>query len=612
MSGICGWSGSAGGDPSATIERMASRFAWRAPQNRVRVAGTRFGLAAAGPVGTFAIHQSGPIRLAVQGHPEWRGEGSGVIDLDTLCGRTVAGYLARGNDVLASIGGDFALALIDERSGDVLLAIDRIGVRNVIYHDAGEAFVFGASSDVINAHSLARRTVAPQALYDYVYFHMVPGPETVFREHTRLLPGHCLAFGNGRVATLPYWQMHFAEDESRSLSVLAPAFRDALRTGVAAFAGGGRCGTFLSGGTDSSTVSGMLGALRDGPVDTYSIGFEAAGYDEMEYARIASKHFATRHHEYYVTPDDVVRAIPVIAAAYDQPFGNASAIPTYCCARFAREDGIDRMLGGDGGDELFGGNSRYAKQYQFALYERIPRAVRKGVLEALLVDGPDISRVPLLRKARSYVEQARLPMPARYETYNLLERLGPGNVFDAGFLAQIDRNRPLAELTAAYRSAHAESLINRMLALDLKFTLADNDLPKVTRTCDIAGVDVAFPLLHHGVVDFSARLAPDLKLHRTRLRYFFKKALRDFLPAEIIAKEKHGFGLPAGVWLRDFAPLNQLAGDSLASLRRRKIFRGDLLDGLTSRHLREHPGYYGTLTWVLMMLELWFQHHVAG
>ena len=151
-----------------------------------------------------------------------------------------------------------------------------------------------------------------------------------------------------------------------------------------------------------------------------------------------------------------------------------------------------------------------------------------------------------------------------------------------------------------------------MLALDLKFTLADNDLPKVTRTCDIAGIDVAFPLLHESVVDFSAALPPDFKLRGTRLRYFFKEALRDFLPGEIITKEKHGFGLPAGLWLRDYRPLRELAGDSLAGLRKRKVFRDDLLDALMSKWLREHPGYYGTMVWVLMMLELWFQKHASG
>jgi asparagine synthase (glutamine-hydrolysing) len=351
----------------------------------------------------------------------------------------------------------------------------------------------------------------------------------------------------------------------------------------------------------------MLGAATGKPPSTYSIGFAAAGYDEMEYARITARHFCTEHHEYYVTPDDVVRAIPLLAAAYDQPFGNASAVPTYYCARLAQADGVARLLGGDGGDELFGGNARYAKQAQLAYYERIPDSWRRRLLEPLLLGWAGVASIPVARKARSYVAQARSPMPARYESYNLLERLGPGNVFAAEFLAGIDQARPLTRLQEAYRSTEASSLINRMLALDLRFTLADNDLLKVTRTCDIAGIDVAFPLLHESVVEFAAGLPPDFKLRGTRLRYFFKEALRDLLPPATITKKKHGFGLPAGLWLRDYAPLHELAGDTLATLRGRHIFRNDLLDRLLTHQLQDHPGYYGTLAWVLMMLELWLQ-----
>jgi len=202
-------------------------------------------------------------------------------------------------------------------------------------------------------------------------------------------------------------------------------------------------------------------------------------------------------------------------------------------------------------------------------------------------------------------------MPARYESYNLLERLGPANLFDAEFLAQVDQGQPRASLHEAYHSSRALSLINRLLALDLEYTLADNDLPKVTRTCDLAGVDVAFPLLHQSVVELSATLPPDFKLRGTRLRYFFKEALRDFLPPETIAKKKHGFGLPAGLWLRDHAALRRLAGDALGGLRRRRIFRGEFLDELMTRRLHDHPGYYGTLVWILMMLELWFEKHAS-
>jgi asparagine synthase (glutamine-hydrolysing) len=150
-----------------------------------------------------------------------------------------------------------------------------------------------------------------------------------------------------------------------------------------------------------------------------------------------------------------------------------------------------------------------------------------------------------------------------------------------------------------------------MLGLDLKYTLADNDLPKVTRMCDVAGVECAFPMLDERVVDFSAHLAPELKLKGTRLRYFFKKALGDFLPREIIAKTKHGFGLPVGLWLDKHAPLRELAMDSLTDLKRRNVVRSEFLDELASVHLASHASYYGVMVWVLMMLEQWYKHHDA-
>jgi asparagine synthase (glutamine-hydrolysing) len=198
-----------------------------------------------------------------------------------------------------------------------------------------------------------------------------------------------------------------------------------------------------------------------------------------------------------------------------------------------------------------------------------------------------------------------MPMPARYDNYNLLERLGPGVVFTGEFLAGVDRELPRVEVAQTYHQAQAKSLINHMLALDLKYTLADNDLPKVARSCELAGVAVRFPLLDDAVVAFSGRLAPRMKLKGTRLRYFFKEALRGFLPDEIITKTKHGFGLPFGPWLKTHPALRQLALDSLTDLKQRRIIRAELIDELTSVRVESHADYYGTMVWVLMMLEQW-------
>jgi asparagine synthase (glutamine-hydrolysing) len=167
---------------------------------------------------------------------------------------------------------------------------------------------------------------------------------------------------------------------------------------AAASAGHQRVGAFLSGGTDSSTVAGMLCQVTGKPAPVYSIGFDAEGYDEMEYARIAARHFGCEHHEYYVTPDDLVSSIQGVAQHHDQPFGNSSALPAYYCAQIAQADGCTKMLAGDGGDELFGGNSRYAMQRLFEFYQSVPHGMRR-LIEPLCEDNSHLRRIPGLKQA---------------------------------------------------------------------------------------------------------------------------------------------------------------------------------------------------------------------
>jgi len=367
-------------------------------------------------------------------------------------------------------------------------------------------------------------------------------------------------------------------------------------------------GCYLSGGTDSSTVAGLLTRVTGRPAETYSIGFDVQGYDEMEYARIAARHFGTRHHEYYITPEDLVAGMPTVAASYDQPFGNSSAVPAYYCARRAREDGVAKLLAGDGGDELFGGNTRYAKQRVFGAYDSLPGLVRKGLAEPLTDTGL-FDRLPLLRKGASYVRQARVPMPGRMHTYNLLIRVGLEEVLDARFLATVDAGGPERQQDQVYAACPATSLVNRMLAYDWRYTLAENDLPKVVGSAALAGVEVGFPLLDDRLLDFSLKLPSAYKVRGLKLRWFFKEALRGFLPDAIITKKKHGFGLPFGAWAVKHAGLNRLAADALGSLAGRGVIREGFIGRLLGEHLPAHPGYYGELVWILTMFELWLRVH---
>ena len=498
------------------------------------------------------------------------------------------------------VTGDFAVGL-REPGGRVFLAVDRFAVRSLCYRVDNGQMRFAARADELADFSTE---IDPQAIFDYLYFHVIPSPRTIYKGIYRLPPGHYALFENGKLTVAPYWVPAFEEPRSASFSDLKDEFRQLLRDAVATQLDGSKPACFLSGGTDSSTVAGMAALASGQTVATYSIGFDAQGYDEMEFARIAAKHFKTEHHEYYVTPDDLVRSIPAVAAHYDQPFGNSSALPSYYCAKMARADGVTKILAGDGGDELFGGNTRYAKQKVFGWYGSIPAGLRTGLLEPVSKLS-FLEKIPLVQKGASYVNQAKVPMPDRLMTYNLLFRLGVENIFTPALLAQVDQRDPARQQSGVWAQAHADSLVNRMLAFDWHYTLADCDLPKVVGTTTLAGLDVGFPMLDDQLLAFSQKLPTDYKLRGFKLRWFFKEALRGFLPDEILVKKKQGFGLPFGVWANAHPGLKTLATDSLHSLARRGVVRAEFVQTLITQRLPEHPGYYGEMVWILMMLEQW-------
>ena len=529
-----------------------------------------------------------------------RTQGPAVAWRAALAANTQAAALA----AAAGASGDFAVGLTDA-AGRSFLAVDRFAIRSLCYRVVNGQLHYAERADDLAALP-PRAAIDPQAIFDYLYFHVIPSPRTIFQGVHRLPPAHCAWFEGGRLTVAPYWTPHFAEPARAHFPTLAAEFRQLVQNAVASQLDGSKPACFLSGGTDSSTVAGMIKQAA-GRAATFSIGFEAEGYDEMQYARIAAQRFGTEHHEYYVTPDDLVAAIPQVAAHYDQPFGNSSVLPAYYCAKMAREDGVTRLLAGDGGDELYGGNARYAKQRVFGFYDNLPQALRKGMLEPLLERTP-LGALPLARKGRSYVEQAKVPLPDRMQMYNLLLRLDPRQVFMPDFLAQVDQADPLRQQRAVWQQVSSDaSSLNLMLAYDWRYTLAEADLPKVRGSTQLAGVAVGYPFLDPGLLDFSLTLPSEYKLKGQKLRWFFKEALRGFLPDEILAKKKQGFGLPFGVWANRHEGLKRFATDSLQSLAGRGIVQPAFIHSLLKERLPEHPGYYGEMVWILMMLEQWLR-----
>lgn len=610
MTVFCGWIGfgTDGQNHRDLIERMAGALVpgeqapvhWRGSHDHaIAVVGR-----------SSDLHQNQHALFAIDGHPLWAD--AALAGLATRAGHAAAlaaAYAQHGNDFLKSLQGSFALAILHPEAREALVAVDRMGMRPLAYALRDGCLVFGSTTDSIGAHPLVEHHLNPQSILDYLYFNMVPSPGTIYSSQNKLEPAQMLHYRRGRVRTEYYWQPHFFEGKSPRTRDLAAELRERLRSAVKRHDPDCRAGAFLSGGLDSSTVSGILSEVCPPAAHTYSIGFEAEGYDEIAYARIAARHFHTVAHEYYVTPEDVAAAVPLIARLYDEPFGNSSAIPVYYCARLAQQDGRALLLAGDGGDELFAGNPHYGKQKVFELYSTIPRAIRGGLLEPALYSIPRVDRIPLLKKVHSYIRQASIPLPDRLETYNMLHLAPLEDIFEPEFLGAVDPQRPLRLMREVYARAGADSPIDRMLFLDWKFTLADNDLRKVNRMCEAAGIEVRYPMLDQELVEFSTRVPPALKLKGFTLRHFYKQALRDYLPREIIRKRKHGFGLPFGVWLRSSPRLQELMRASMERFRQRGYLRPGFVDRMVREHEANHAGFYGSMLWTLMMLELWLEAH---
>jgi len=561
----------------------------------VSAAGT---VALRGPI----LYEHEGIALALTGRPRLSDQ---AFDPSSIAAKLAALYRSKGPSFLTEIRGPFSVAIVDAESSSVLLAVDRMAVESMCWTVGEDGLLFGSLASQVAAASARGAEINLQALYDFMFDHMVAGPDTAYVGVQKLLPATALRFDDTGVRIDRYWHPDFTRSSDvRSLEKrLLPLLEDAV----------GRTqpddvtGCYLSGGLDSSTVTGVWAKLSSNRIKAFSVGFGVEGYDELEYARIAARHFGCEHHEYVVTPRDIVETIPLIAKVYDEPFGNSSVVPAYCCARFAKEHGVVHLLAGDGGDELFGGNERYVKQRVFELYNRVPPLLRRVVTEPL-ADHVDPEAAPLpFRKLSSYVRQARIPLPARYQTWNMIFREPAEKIFHPDLLASIDPQRPLRRMREVWDACPSSDLLDRMLWFDWKFTLADNDLRKVSRTAELAGIRVSYPMLDEALIDFSLRIPSDEKIKGRELRAFYKRAMRGFLPERILRKRKHGFGLPFGEWLKVDKALQDLVYGSLETLKARNIFAPSFLEAVVNEHRAGHPTYYGYAIWDLLMLEQWLQ-----
>src|ERR1035437_133061 len=512
------------------------------------------------------------------------------------------------------LAGTFSVIIADRRLRTIFAATDGFGIPPLVYHDDARLLVVASRIDAVLGCGGVPRDINPRGIAKYLTYTVNLAPDTIFSEVRRLLPGHFLLASDAQCRTQRYWDMQYnfargADERSLSLK-LESLVEQSVRTHCKQEEEFLRLGAYLSGGTDSSTVVGMMSRLDRGPVHTFSIGFEDQRFNELEYARITARKFQTRHHEYLVSAADCVEAVPKIVRMYDEPFGNSSAIPTYFCAALAAQNGVEVLLGGDGGDELFAGNERYLTDKVFEVYQKVPRLLRKGIIEPALAAIP--FRNGLTSKARRYIRRSNFPQPYRFFSYNPMLEDGPAEVFEQEFLDQLKGYSVLETPSEYYRNGPARDHLNRLLYIDVKMTLSDNDLLKVTRMSELAGIRSRFPFLDRAVAEFSGTIPPHLKVKGTEKRYLFKRAFRQLLPSEVIRKTKHGFGIPVAYWMKSDKRMREIAQDVLRSPRtfERGYIRRDYIEELFRRHEEDETPFYGDMLWIFLMLELLFRQFV--
>ncbi len=557
---------------------------------------------------TFCFGDSGLV--ATVGSPIW--SDAILHDLSESMGPAKAlaqAYLQHGRQFTDKMSGNFSFAIIDPLKNLCFIGTDSLA-RYPLYYTKTDTglVVFASTASALYSHPDVDRQICSQGIYNYTYFHMVPSPTSIYQGISKLSAGCFLEASAGGLKTPNYYTPVFKSKPEKGFKALSKDLRKVLKAAVEKqISKSGQTGAFLSGGLDSSTVVGMLAEVSGPKAKAFSIGFSADGYDEMAYARITAKHFGVKLHEYYVTPEDVVEALPKVAISYDEPFGNSSALPAYFCAKLAHENGTEHLLAGDGGDELFAGNERYAKQTIFEAYNYSPNWVRSTLIEPIIKVLPE--KLSIFNKIKSYIDQAKVPLPDRMQNYNFLHQHDPSEIFSANFLAEVDSEIPLIYQRELYNRPKDASQLNRMLYLDWQYTLADNDLRKVSHMCAMAGVRVSYPMLDDELVEFSCGIPDKWKLNGQKLRHFYKESLRGWLPDETINKKKQGFGLPFGIWMQTHKPLQELAYDSLTKLKSRRYFNSQFLDQVIELHRHGHASYYGELVWILTVLEIWMEEH---
>ena len=645
MCGICGEWNLLGADPAA-LERMSAALHHRGPDDHGAVLLGEAGLAmrrlavidlARGHQPIANEDRSAWIVLngEIYNHRELRRDllrRGHVFRSDSDTEVIVHLYEERGDRCVDELRGMFAFALWDVRRRRLLLARDRFGQKPLFYRFDGRRLLFASEIKAILAGGAAGGADAPRpeidlrALDEYLTLRFIPSPRTLFQGIRKLPPAHLLVLDasdveprTGCLAVAPaievrrYWQLRYFPKRGNREAELVEETRERVREAVDShLISDVPVGAYLSGGMDSSLVVAMMSELREGPIPTFAVGVDDAGFNELPWAAQVARHCHTDHHEEVVWPD-MVELLPAMVHHLDEPSDPIAACMHQAAALASRH--VKVVLTGDGGDEVFAGYDRYFGFRWVGLYAALPEPVRRWLLGPALHTLRDSAAYKnLTQKARWMHDLSFHEGGRRYAQATAFFRFGnegKGGLYAPDVAVRLAELDPMESVVRGFEEAEARHDLDRMLQADVATRLPEHSLMLSDRMTMAHGLEARSPFLDHRLAEFVASLPVHLKMRGRRLKYLLRRVAAPYLPPAILERPKQGFMFPLGYWMK--GPLLPVLRHLLATstLIEEGIFRREPVARLVDEHVAGRADHHARL-WMILNVEVWYRMYVRG
>ena len=519
-------------------------------------------------------------------------------------------YEQWGVECLSHFRGMFAFAIWDSNLQRLFMARDRLGKKPLVYFSQNGRFAFASEIKALLQLPNIEREVNDIAIHHYLTYQYVPSPDTIFNGIKKLLPAHYLLYDrDGGLKVERYWKLNFSSSTQNDMNPQEVSER--IRTGLEEsvklrLISDVPLGAFLSGGVDSSLIVGIMARMSRKPVKTFSIGFEEKEFNELTYARLVSKHFATEHHEFIVKPN-AIEILPKLVWHYNEPFADSSAIPTYYVAKMTK-DYVKVVLTGDAGDENFAGYPRYFRSKLLIFFLKMPKSLRRDFFPPLLRGIAQFHwREKTFNRLAAYIESISSNQVRNYaEQVTICNTKGKEDLYSYDFNQIMKGTDSVEYLLSKFDEVRRNDLIDQLLYLDINTYLPEDLLVKMDIATMANSLEARVPFLDHQLMEFIATIPSSLKLRGTVAKYILKEAFKEFLPEVIFKRRKMGFGVPVSRWFRN--ELKDYVYEILLDSRtlNRGYFKKEGIERVLNDHIELRYDHSAKI-WALLFLEIWFR-----